>query len=145
MSGIFLEQVELINRAPIDLSVMFDGQSKTLKPGKNFVPRVVVEFAKNQNPIMGSANPYDPHISGAQYLVGLADSTDDCTPLTLEEWEAHLNRPCREDEQIVFQDRYGSDPKAKLITYGKGRKSTGRSRSDAGGTAPGISEFSSKD
>ena len=142
--GIFLEQVELFNRAPIELSVMFDGQCKVLRVGRNTIPGIAVQYAKNQNPIMGSQDPYNPHISGAKYLVGVVGSKDNCTPLTGEEWEAHCGAPCREDVQRVFNDRYGSDPKAKLITMGKGRTSTANSRYDAGSSPTGNSDFSGK-
>ena len=141
--GIFHEQVELVNRAPIDLTVQFDGQCKTLAPGKNIVPAIVVPYAKNQNPIMGSQDPYNPHIDGCRYLVGIV-GRDECEPLTKKEWEAHLDRPCREDEQRWFADKYGSDAKAKLITHGKGRKTTATSRYDAGSAPKGLSEFSGK-
>lgn len=142
--GIFLEHVTLINRAPIALSVMFDGQTKTLEPGPNTVPSIVVGFAKNQNPIMGSQDPYNPHISGCRYLVGVANSKDPIEPLTQEEWEEHLRRPCREDEVRLFEDKYGSDPKAKQVVYGKGRKTTANSRYDAGSSPAGNSSFESK-
>jgi hypothetical protein len=144
--GIFFEQVTLINRAPIDLTVMFDGQCKTLTPGENIVPRVVVEFAKNQNPIMGSANPNDPSISGGRYLVGVKGALDEeVEPLTPEEWEAHLGRPCRINEEEAFQERYGGDPKARLVVHGKGRKTTANSRNEAGaGYGPANVSFDRK-
>lgn len=142
--GIFLEHVKLINRAPVELTVMFDGQTTTLQPGENMVPKIVVPYAKNQNPIMGSADPYNPHISGGRYLVGVAGTKDNVTPLTKEEWEDHLQRPCREDERIWFADKYGGDPKAKLVTHGKGRKTTASSRYDAGSSPQGNSDFSGK-
>lgn len=150
--GIFFEQVCLVNRAPVNLSIMFDGQEKTLIPGDNLVPEVVVSFAKNQNPVMGSQDPNNPHISGARYLVGvkMADGEpfhgDEIEPLTEEEWAAHLNRPCRSDEQAAFEEKYGGDPKAKLVVHGKGRKSTANSRYEAGGSGQqGTAGFSSKD
>jgi hypothetical protein len=142
--GIFLDQVELFNRAPVALMVQFDGQCKTLVVGKNIVPAVVVQYAKNQNPIMGSQDPYNPHISGARYLVGVVGSKDDLKPLTQEEWEEHLQAPCRDDVKTLFADKYGSDPKAKLQTYGKGRKSTANSRYDAGASPTGNSSFEGK-
>ena len=142
--GIFYEQVELFNRAPIDLTVQFDGQCKTLTPGSNSVPKVVIDYAKNQNPIMGTQDPHNPHISGCRYLVGVVGTKDDCTPLTKDEWENHLQRPCREDEQQWFEDRYGNDPKAKLVVRGKGRKTTASSRYDAGSSPAGNSDFSGK-
>jgi len=142
--GIFLEHVQLFNRAPVALTVQFDGQCKTLEPGPNTVPGIVVQYAKNQNPIMGSQDPYNPHIDGGKYLLGVVGTKDDVTPLTKEEWEAHTNAPCREDVQRLFEDRYGSDPKAKLVAFGKGRKTTANSRYDAGASPAGNSEFSSK-
>ncbi len=142
--GVFLDQVEVFNRAPIDLVVRFDGQSKFLKPGKNVIPAMTVALARNQNPIMGSGDPYNPHMSGSRYLIGVV-GRDECEPLTKEEWEDHLQRPCREDEQIQFRDKYGSDPKAKLLVRGKGKATTANSRYDAGASmGPTNSEFSSK-
>jgi hypothetical protein len=61
--------------------------------------------------------------------------------LTVEEWEEHLNRPCRLDEQAMFAERYSNDPKARMVVHGKGRKSASRSRNDAGGAPVGISTF----
>lgn len=139
--GIFQETVTLINRAPVDLTVQFDGQCKTLTPGPNEVPNAVVAYAKNQNPIMGTQDPYNPHISGCRYLVGVRGTKDNCKPLTKAEWEEHLNRPCREDERQWFADKYGNDPKAKLVTYGKGRQTAATSRYDAGGAESGKAAF----
>ena len=142
--GIFLDQVELVNRTPIDIKVTFDGQAKTLKPGRNTVPAIVVGYAKNQNPIMGSIDPYNPSITGGQYLVGVVGSRDPIDPLTEDEWQAHLESPCREDHRIQFQDKYGSDPKARQIILNKGKKTTATSRYDAGSSPQGLSEFSGK-
>ena len=145
MSGVFTELVELVNRAPIDLSVTFDGQSKPLPAvSSTMVPKTVVQFAKNQNPIMGTQDPYNPHISGCQYLVGVKGTKDPVDPLTVDEWAAHLGQPCREDVQQLFEDRYANDPKAKLVVRNQGRKSTGRSRADAGASPTGNADFSGK-
>lgn len=150
--GIFHEQVILVNRAPENLTVRFDGQDKTLTPGDNIVPAIVVDFAKNQNPIMGTQDPNNPSISGGRYLVGVkmpngeAFYGDEIEPLSPEEWQAHLGRPCRIDEQEAFQERYGSDPKARLVTHGKGRRSTANSRVEAGvGNGPANAVFSGRD
>lgn len=143
--GIMYKQVALVNRAPVDLDVTHDGQTKRLSPGVNYVPEVVVQYAKNQNPIMGSADPYNPHISGAYYLVGVEEWGDNVTPLTEEEWQAHLEAPTRENAQTAFQDKYGSDPKARLVTLGKGRKTAASSRVEAGGNPRGQSSFSNRE
>lgn len=151
--GIFFESVNLVNRAPVALTVTFDGQAKTLKVGDNVgIPAMVVEYAKNQNPIMGTQDPNNPHMSGARYLVGvkLDDGTpvygDEIEPLTEAEWAAHMGRPCRTDEQEAFNERYGGDPQAKLVVHGKGRRSTATSRTDAGaGNGPANVSFERRD
>ena len=135
--GIFHDTTILVNRTPIDLTVTFDGQEKTLVPGENMVPRVTVNYAKNQNPIMGSFDPNNPNISGGRYLVGekVTDGRkqkDDITPLTDAEWADHLNKPCRMDAQALFEENYGSDPKARLMTYGKGKRTVAKSLYEAG-------------
>lgn len=133
--GIFYEMCTLVNRAPVNLQVMFDGQVKTLTPGKNIVPKAVVMFAKNQNPIMGSGSPHDPSVAGCQYLVGVAEFGDDVTPLTEEEWETHLDKPARDNMDEAFEERYGNDPKAKMVILNKGRKTAARSAYEAGASA----------
>ena len=124
--GIFHDQVILVNRTKENLSVTFDGQEKTLVPGDNVVPRVCVSFAKNQNPIMGSQNPNIPHMSGAKYLVGVrvtdgSKQKDDIEPLDAAEWADHKDKPSRVDMQALFEEEYGADPRAKLVTRGKGK------------------------
>lgn len=103
--AVFHELVELFNRTPVDLSVRFDGQEHTLEPGWNTVPKIVVPFAKNQHPVMGSGDPDNPSIRGTEYLVGQKGTKDNCLPLTEEEWDAHLGKPCRLniDDLIVLK------------------------------------------
>jgi hypothetical protein len=126
--GIFQTEVEVRNLAPVSLTVRFDGQEKNIPPGVSRLPDMVVQYAMNQNPIMGTQDPNNPHISGAQYLIVPVGSHYDREPLTKEEWETHLNRPCRVDEQALFEEKYSTDPKARLVTYGKGKKTVAKSR-----------------
>ena len=139
--GIFLEAAEVFNRAPIDITVTFDGQQITLKPGKSLLPKVAIPHGKNQNPVMGSVDPHNPHMSGGEYLLGVVNDLeypdDNCTPLTKDEWETHLGKPCRVNEQIAFEEQYGNDPKAKLVVMGKGRKSTAQNQTEARGVTAG--------
>jgi hypothetical protein len=98
---------------------------------------------------MGSVDPNNPHISGGRYLVGVKDSDEpgeEIEPLTKEEWEDHLNRPCRDDEKAAFQERYGGDPKARQVIHGKGRKLPAGSRTEAGsGAGPANVSFDRRD
>ena len=138
--GIFYESQAIVNRAPIDISVTFDGQELTLKPGPGTLPKVAVPFGKNQNPVMGSVDFANPHISGGEYLLAVVDE-DNCEPLSKKAWEAHLAAPSRVNEQAAFEDKYGGDPKARLVLMGKGRKTTANSRAEVADNPRGNAAF----
>lgn len=142
--GIFYAQKKVFNRAPENISVRFDGQEITIPPGEYALPAITIPHGKNQNPVMGTQDPNNPHISGGQYLLAVVGE-DDCTPLTPQEWATHLGQPCRMDIQASFEEKYGQDPKAKLVTLGKNRRSTATSRADAGSAPRGDAEFSAKE
>jgi hypothetical protein len=143
--GIFQKHIKIFNRAPIDLFVMFDGQKKTLESGLSELPDLTVPYAQNQNPVMGSADPNNPTWSGAQYLIVTEDDPNFGKSMTKEEWEAHLGRPCRYDEEAAFRERYGDDPKAKLVKRGNKNQATAKSRYEAGGVIGGLAQYSGKD
>lgn len=136
MAGIFYETKEVVNRAPVNLTVTFDGQSKTLTPGRNIIPAKTVPYAQNQNPIMGSQNPNDPSIHGARYLITVVgeDLPENLEPLTDEEWQAHLGQPQRINAQEAFEERYGNDKHARLVSQNKGKKVPAGSAYEAGAT-----------
>lgn len=119
--GVFPELVEIVNRCPWDLSVMFDGQTKTLPPGKNLVPGVTLQYALNQNPLMGSGDLNNPTVTGCQYLIGIVgrERQYPCEPLTAEQIEAQTNNPCRWDYLELMEERM--DRKTEHVVV-KGRK-----------------------
>ncbi len=150
--GIFYKHVPVFNRAPVSLSVRFDGQDIELPPGPATLPEIVIPFALNQHPIMGSQDPNNPHVSGARYLIGVMgqeaiawQAASNCEPLTRQEWEDHLCRPCRIDEEAVFAEKYANDPKARMVILGKGRKSTASSVQEAGKAPRGEASFEARD
>lgn len=100
--GVFQDMVEIVNRAPVNISVQFDGQSATLTPGRNFIPRVTVQYAKNQNPLKGSADLDNPTASGVDFLIGVVGTTDNCEMLTEEEWEGHTASPSRFNTEDIL-------------------------------------------
>lgn len=128
--GIFQDMVEVRNLAPVTLSVTYDGQEQHIPSGVSMLPKPTLRFAMNQNPIMGTADAWNPNISGGTYLIVAVGSKYDRAPLTKEEWESHLKRPCRIDEEAYFADRL--NPKEKVVTRGVGRKVQARSRNDEG-------------
>lgn len=80
MANVYADMVEIVNRTSKPLTVTWDGIAFTLEPNYtaagelisdvvNMIPRVVVEYARNQNPLMGSEDSLDP--SSYEPLVGV--------------------------------------------------------------------------
>lgn len=128
--GIFHSMVEVKNLAPVALNVRFDGQETSVPSGKSFLPRETIAYAMNQNPIMGTADAWNPNISGGKYLIVAVGSKYDRELLTPEEWAAHLGQPCRIDTDTYFADKLG--PKDRVVSRGKGRATQARNRNDEG-------------
>ena len=145
MAGIFLTRVKVFNRAPVPLAVFFDGERNTIPVGHYELPAITLYHAKNQNPIMGSGDAHNPHVSGTQYLVVEEGEEGYGEPLTKDEWEAHCKRPCRWDEEAAFAEKYVNDPHAKLIVRGAKQSSTAKNRYEAGGNPGGLAEFTRKE
>jgi len=103
--GIFQDLVEIVNRCPWNLTIRFDGQEMTLVPGKNFVPSQTIPYALNQNPLMGSQDPDNPTISGAEYLIGIPSKGQKypCDPLTDEQLDLQRNRPSRFNHEELME------------------------------------------
>lgn len=73
----------LINRAPYPLNVTKDGRAYILKPGENYVTSDIVRFARQQHPILGTQDPYNP--MQCQFMVGVRaeDPKDQRDPIDL--------------------------------------------------------------
>lgn len=127
--GIFYQMTEVFNRTPVKLNVRFDGQDIDIPPGKSTIPSVAVDYAKNQNPVMGSADANNPFMSGARYLLGIVGK-DDCEPLTDAEWRTHLGKPARIDMDEYLADRVPAGHHVEV--RGKGRAVQAKSSFDGG-------------
>lgn len=127
--GVFQDMVPCFNRGRIPLSVMFDGQSTQVPVGPCTLPSVVVNYAKNQHPVMGSVDPNNPSISGGQYLIGVVGK-DNCDPLDDHEWNAHCDAISRLDLKTLMDDRL--QPGERVEVRGRGRKTQARGTSDTG-------------
>lgn len=101
--GVFQDMIEAVNRAPEPITITFDGQQMTMQPGKQMIPKVVVSYAKNQNPLRGSADIDNPAASGARYLIGIVGTKDNITPLTKEEWDEHCSNPSRFNTEDIME------------------------------------------
>ena len=70
--------VTLVNRTQRKLEGMWDGRMHIAVPGKNEFPERIAEAIKMKNPIYGSDDP----ITGQfQYLLGIEEQGDDCSPI----------------------------------------------------------------
>ena len=105
--ALFHEMSEVFVRTPWPLTIRYDGQESTLQPGKNSIPTVTIENALNQNPLMGSADAYNPHLSGGQYLIGVIgkEKKYPCDPLTEDEIFAQNNCPSRYDYMALLGEK----------------------------------------
>lgn len=143
--GIFFKRIQVFNRAPTTLFVMFDGQREPIPSGHYELPEQTVWKAQNQNPVMGTGDPYNPGALGTKYLIVTEHEEGWDVPLTQEQWEDHCKRPCREDETVWFQEHYGDDKHAKLIKRGSRNSVAAKNRMEAGGIPKGLADFTSKD
>ena len=84
----YAEKIPIINRTNRVLSVVCDGRTFQLKPGKNMVPSTVVPYALKQHPQMGT---FDATGLQGESLVGVEGMTP-TTPIAPEDEARGLER-----------------------------------------------------
>lgn len=72
------QYLTLFNRTSKNLTGTWDGRSYTLAPGKHSYPEIMANKFREQNPLMGSLDPYSME---RQYLIGIEDYGDPITPM----------------------------------------------------------------
>lgn len=70
--------VTLVNRSSKTLKGVWNGRHYDITPGKHEFPEIQAQKFKDQNPIMGSENPWSGE---KQFLIGIVESGDDITPI----------------------------------------------------------------
>jgi len=103
-----MEFVQIVNRSPETLSVMYDGKRYQLQPGTNTVPSFLVGPAKRQNRVMGTEDPLNP--LDFESLIGVPD-VDDCSPKKQSKAVEALDRKLMVDP---------ARRKAKVVKTGRG-------------------------
>lgn len=93
-----MDVVTLVNRSSKTLQGTWDGRHYDLVPGKHQFGRLHAEKFKEQNPVMGSE---DPQTLAMDYLIGIEENGDDCSPIEqsidIEKWNRKkLNGPAVE-------------------------------------------------
>jgi hypothetical protein len=84
-----MELLTVVNRTTKPLEAIWDGKRYALPVGKSAHPAIVAEAAKRQNPVMGSEDPYTLTM---QYLVGIEEHGDDCSPIEQSKDIERMNR-----------------------------------------------------
>jgi hypothetical protein len=131
--GVFQDLVTVINLAPIPLNVTFDGQTQAIPVGESQIPRITVSYAKNQNPVPGSADMTNPSITGALYMISVKGRKGERqVPFTREEWAEFDNKPSRWNTDAHFEDALA--PNEHVVVRGTKSKNKVQARSafDAG-------------
>lgn len=81
------QHVTLVNRTSKPLKGVWDGRHYTLAPGQHSFPEIQAMKFKEQNPIMGSEDPYTMQ---KEYLIGIVEQNDDISPIeqtnSVERW-----------------------------------------------------------
>ena len=95
--------VEVINRTSKSLTYQVDGRRFRLAPGPNHILWEHVRYAKNQNPLMGSIDPFD--IRSVGFLIGVAGTKDPVSPIEQSD-----------DEELLDRSMYGPDEIVKIKT-----------------------------
>ncbi len=73
-----MQYVNLVNRTSKNLTGTWDGRSYSLAPGKHSYPEAMAVKFKDQNPIMGSLDPYSQE---REYLMGIEEYGDPIEPI----------------------------------------------------------------
>lgn len=73
-----MRYVTLINRTSKILEGTWDGKHHNIHPGKNSFPEAMAQKFKEQNPVMGSQDPYSLEL---QYLCGIEEDGDNTSPI----------------------------------------------------------------
>jgi hypothetical protein len=95
----FQETVTLTNRTSGPLRAMFDGQRFVFPPGPTpGVPVIVAQFAKDQNPVMGTMDRYEYESKGDTCLLGVEAWGDPISPIEQSDAQERLDRSSIEDE-----------------------------------------------
>ena len=68
----------VVNRTARDLNGTWDGRQYIIPPGRSQFPEIQARKFRDQNPIMGSEDPYTLR---KKYLLGIEELNDDTSPI----------------------------------------------------------------
>lgn len=89
------EIVTVVNRTSKMLHGTYNGRPYDLPPGESTFSQLEAMFFRFQNPVMGRGTPMEDWNTKAEYLIGIKELGDDCSPIE------QTNAPQRWDTALV--------------------------------------------
>lgn len=138
--GVFQEMTTVVNRTSKPLNVRFDGQDFLLQPNYtaegerikgvvNQIPSQTVAYAKSQNVLMGSEDPFDP--SEYAVLIGVVAKAGQ-----KQKDEISFCEQSNEPTRVKLSEYLGDDPTIKEIKLGGRQTPAARRGETTGPTTP---------
>ncbi len=90
------EIVTVANRSSKPLKATWDGRPYDIPPypARVALPKIVALAARFQNPIMGRGTPLEEWSSKSEYLIGIVEQGDDCSPVEQtdapQRWDTYM-------------------------------------------------------
>lgn len=91
------QYVTLVNRSSKTLRGVWDGRHYDIAPGKHSFPEIMAMKFRDQNPIMGSE---DPRTLQCDYLMGIEELSDNCTPIEQTDAPQRIDRGKTPDKVV---------------------------------------------
>ena len=86
--------VTVVNRTSKLLNGVYNGRHYDLPPGESRFSLREARFFRFQNPVMGRGTPLEDWSSKSEYLLGIKELGDDCTPVeqsdSVQRWDTGM-------------------------------------------------------
>lgn len=73
--------VTVVNRTSKELKGTFNGRPYDIPPGESRFSEQEAMFFRYQNPVMGRGTPLEDWNTKSEYLIGIKELGDDCSPI----------------------------------------------------------------
>lgn len=73
--------VTVVNRTSKMLQGTYNGRPYDLPPGESRYSRLEARYFQYQNPVMGRGTPFEDWSTKSEYLIGIKEAGDDCSPI----------------------------------------------------------------
>lgn len=84
-----MEFLTIVNRSSKNLEGLWNGRHHVIPPGPSTFPKILAEKFREQNPVMGSEDPYTLE---KQYLIAIREYNQDETPIEQSTAKERWNR-----------------------------------------------------